>query len=84
MVSDGYADFDYREWVVRVEITSAGEAFSAHADLFWEGQHKCRMALSSSRLDERAARLALCAKARGFIDDWMSRTHIGETGFLEL
>ena len=80
----GGADFDYREWLVSIEITCAGEALSGHADLFWEGQQKCRVVLSSLRLNEAETRLALGTKARAFIDDWMSREHTGDTAFSKL
>ena len=84
MLTDGGAQFGYREWVVRVEITGAGEAFSGRADMFRKGQHKCRLVLSTSRLDATAAKLALCTKARDFIDDWMSRNNTGESRFSDL
>ena len=84
MVDDGGVVFNYRKWVVRVEITGAGEAFSGRADLFRNGRHKCRLVLSTARLDATAAKLELCTKARDFIDVWMSRTRpIIDTAFLE-
>ena len=84
MVVDDYADFEYREWLVSVEITSGGEASSGHAVLFLQGQQKCRVVLTSLRLNETETRLALGTKARDFIDDWMSRDHTGDTEFSEL
>ena len=84
MVSDDHADFNYREWMVRVEVTGAGEAFSGRADLLRKGQHKCRLVLSTSRLDATAATLALGTKARDFIDDWMSRNETGPSEFSDL
>ena len=79
VLTDSGAEFDYRAWVVRVEVTGAGEAFSGRADLLWKGQHKCRLVLSTARLDAIAARVALGTKARDYIDDWMSRHEIGES-----
>ena len=84
MLTDSGAEFDYRGWVVRVEVTGAGEAFSGGADLLRKGQHKCRLVLSSSRLDATAARLALGTKARDFIDDWMCRNETGQSQFSDL
>ena len=84
VLTDSGAEFDYRAWVVRVEVTGAGEAFSGRADLLWKGQHKCRLVLSTSRLDAGAARLALSTKARDFIDDWMSRNEAGQSQFSDL
>lgn len=84
MLADGEVDFDYCGWVVRVEVTGAGEAFSGRADLLRKGQHKCRLVLSTSRLDSTAARLALGAKARDFIDDWVSRNETGPSQFSDL
>ena len=69
---------------MRVEITRAGEAFSGHADLLWDGQQRCRVVLSTSRLDEAGAKLALGSKARDFIDDWMSRNDTGDSRFPDL
>lgn len=64
------SEFEYRGSVVRVKTESPGEAFSGHADLHWKGQQKGRVALSTSRLDPVSARLAMCMKARDFIDNW--------------
>mgnify|MGYP001147638115 CR=1 FL=1 len=82
MLADGGGEFDYREWIVRVEVTGAGEAFSGRADLLRKGQHKCRLVLSTSRLDSTAATLALGTKARDFIDDWMSRNETNRSSRL--
>ena len=84
VLADSGSEFDYREWLVRVEVTGDGEAFSGRADLRRKGQHKCRLVLSTSRLDAGAARLALSTKARDFIDDWMSRNETGQSRFSDL
>ena len=63
------SEFEYRGSVVGVKTESPGKAFSGHADLHWKGQQKCRVALSTSRLDPVSARLAMCMKARDFIDN---------------
>lgn len=78
---DSGAHFEYREWEVRVEVTGAGEAFSGRADLLRKGEHKCRLVLSTTRLDATAARLALGTKARNFIDNWISRNESGQSPF---
>ncbi|MDM0035693.1 hypothetical protein QTI33_26405 [Variovorax sp. J22P271] len=83
-MTEGDADFVYRNWIVRVEIEPAGEAISGHADLYWRGQHKCRVALATSRLDPTRARLALGTKARAFIDGWIARPHAGDSGFCDI
>jgi hypothetical protein len=84
MTTDSGANFEYREWVVRVEVTDAGEGFLGGADLLRKGQHKCRLVLSTSRLDATAARHALGTKARDFIDDWLSRNETGQSRFSDL
>lgn len=63
---------------------AAEKRLQAHAVLFLQGQQKCRVVLTSLRLNETETRLALGTKARDFIDDWMSRDHTGDTEFSEL
>jgi hypothetical protein len=67
------ADFEYRGWLVRVETTLADEVCSGHADLLYAEVHRCRVVLTTSRLDLPSAQLALCSKARDFIDEWFQR-----------
>ncbi|MDM0109792.1 hypothetical protein QTH97_33085 [Variovorax sp. J22R24] len=76
-------DFEYRGWLVRLETTRADDVWSGHADLLYADVHRCRVVLATSRLDLPSARLALCARARDFIDDWSTRDHSGNTAFLE-
>ena len=83
MLTDSGSEFDYRGWLVRVEVKGAGAAFSGRADLLRKGQHKCRLVLSNSRVDATAARVALDTKARDFIDDWMSRNE-SDSNFSDL
>ena len=78
------SEFEYRDWLVRVETTGAGEAFSGHADLYLQSEHLCRVVLSTSRLDRPSAHAALCTKARVFIDEWALRDHTGNTDFQDL
>ena len=84
VLADSGSEFDYREWLVRVEVTGDGEAFSGRADLRRKGQHKCRLVLSTARLDATAASVVLGAKARDYIDDWMSRNETGQSQFSDL
>ena len=84
MPAENGAEFDYRGWEVRVEVTGDGRAFAGRADLLRKGQNKCRLVLSTSRLDATAAGLALGTKARDFIDDWMSRNETGLSRFSDL
>jgi hypothetical protein len=66
--------FEYRGWLVEIEVTSADAGlFAGHADLRFDGSHKCRVTLATARLDSSAARWALDSKARDFIDEWTSR-----------
>ncbi|MGJ7506014.1 hypothetical protein [Variovorax sp. GT1P44] len=78
------SDFEYRGWLVRVETTLADQVYSGHADLLCDGVHRCRVVLTTSRMDLPSAQLALCSKARDFIDDWCTRDHSGTTSFQEL
>ena len=63
MHTDGGTNFEYREREVRVEVSGAGEAFSGRANLLRKGEHKCRLVLSTMRLDATAARLAWARKS---------------------
>lgn len=66
--------FEYRGWLVEIEVTAAAAGqFAGHADLRFDGAHKCRVTLATSRLDSSAARWALDSKARDFVDEWTSR-----------
>jgi hypothetical protein len=77
---------EYRGWEIRraVGVGEGGAGFAGHAELWLNGDHKCRIALASSRPVEADARCALEAKARAFIDDWITRSHTGTTAFGEL
>ena len=82
-IRDG--SFEYEGW--RVDLVCDGvrrESTSSHADLFFDGVHKCRIAVSGQRLDEAAARESLSRRARAFIDDWRLQRHSGNTGFASL
>ena len=66
--------FEYRGWLVDIEVTSADAGrFGGHADLRFDGTHKCRVTLATARADSSAARWALDSRARDFIDEWTSR-----------
>ena len=64
------ADFEYRGWLVKIEIDHVDNYFSGHADLHHEGKSKCRLVLATTGLDINSARWALDSKARDFIDEW--------------
>lgn len=84
MGSKHSGDFEYRGWLVRLEITGSGEVITGRADLHYDGHYKCRMALASPHHGVASARAALEAKAKDFIDEWASRSHAGESGFQDL
>lgn len=66
--------FEYRGWLVEIEVTAAEAGrFAGHADLRFDGTHKCRVTLATARADGSAARWALDSRARDFIDEWTSR-----------
>jgi hypothetical protein len=84
MGTDEDAAFEYRGWRVTMETGAAQEMFSGHADLFCNGEHKCRLVLATPRADGVSARWALDSKARNYIDSWAERVHTGDTGLQEL
>lgn len=75
---------EYRGWEIRLVIGANDVDFGGHAELWLNGDHKCRIVLSSSRTAEVDARSALEDKARTYIDDWIARSHTGTTMFGEL
>ncbi|MDR6854789.1 hypothetical protein [Variovorax guangxiensis] len=78
--------FVYEAWEVRVCLDSMvieGQA-SGHADLWCDGEHKCRVALTGRFQDRESACDALERKAKAWVDDWKARDHSGETGFANL
>jgi hypothetical protein len=62
-------DFEYRGWQVHIEPDGSAHASAMHADLYYQGKYKCRVALTS-KLDPACACWALDSKARDFIDEW--------------
>lgn len=84
MANDGSSEFEYRGWLVRIETTGSAEVWSGHAELYLNGDHKCRLALSTNRKDSSSACWALDSKARNFIDDWTTRPRTGDTTFQDL
>jgi len=87
MDADRIDTAEYRGWEVRLAIGDADDGvagFGGHAELWLNGDHKCRIVLASSRTVEADARYALEAKARAFIDEWITRSHTGTTMFGEL
>lgn len=77
-------DFEFRGWIVSIEIDRAENCFSGHADLHYDGNYKCRLVLATTSLDDSSARWELESRARAFIDDWIMRPHTGTTGFQDL
>jgi hypothetical protein len=78
---------EYRGWEVRVLVQAGSDGsagFAGHAELWLNGNHKCRIVLASSRPAMADARSALETKAHAFIDDWITRAHTGTTMFGEL
>ena len=73
-------NFEYRGWHVHIEVTGVEPSFSGRANLFLDGEHKCRLVLATCRADRVAARWALDSKARDYIDDWHAKRHTGNTG----
>lgn len=63
-------DLEYRGWAIRLEVTPEGDAIFGRADLAQLRNHKIRVVLTSSRIDEPNPRIALYAQARDFIDQW--------------
>lgn len=78
------ADFEYRGWLVKIEIDHVDNYFSGHADLHHDGKYKCRLVLATTGLDSSSARWALDSKARDFIDEWTMRPRTGTTGLQDL
>ena len=78
--------FVYEAWEVRVCLEAAateGQA-SGHADLWRDGEHKCRVALTGRFQDAESACDALERKAKAWVDEWSGRDHSGETSFTSL
>jgi hypothetical protein len=78
--------FVYEAWEVRVHLNAVAveEQAWGHADLWRDGEHKCRVALSGRFEDAASAYDALERKAKAWVDDWKVRDHSGETGFASL
>lgn len=78
--------FVYEAWEVRVclEATAAEGQSSGHADLWRDGEHRCRVALTGRFPDAASACDALERKAKSWVDEWNSRDHTGETGFASM
>lgn len=78
--------FVYADWEIRVclSVLGADGQTAGHADLWREGSHLCRVALSGRFADEAQACEALERKAKDWADDWNARDHTGDTGFVSL
>jgi hypothetical protein len=78
--------FVYEAWEIRVSLNAVateGQA-SGHADLWRDGEHQCRIALTGRFQDAAGACEALERKAMAWVDDWKARDHSGATGFADL
>ena len=62
-------EFEYRGWQVRIEPNGSEAPCAMHADLYYQGKYKCRVALSAE-MEPSCACWALDSKARDFIDEW--------------
>jgi hypothetical protein len=82
--TDTQNNFEYRGWLVSMEVSGSGADFSGHADLRLNGVQKCRVVLGTSRDDRSSARWALDSKARDYIDNWVANLHTGTTDFGDL
>ncbi|MEJ8816147.1 hypothetical protein WKW77_34210 [Variovorax ureilyticus] len=72
---------DYSGWEIRISLdglTSEGHR-TGHADLWRDGEHRCRIALSGHAVDPSDK---LEQKAKLWIDDWKAVDHAGDTGFV--
>jgi hypothetical protein len=78
--------FEEGAWSVRIHF--AGPRLDSpavgHADVYRDGAYKCRLTLVGHRHDAAAATVALAERARGFINEWDSRGHTGNTAFADL
>ena len=78
--------FVYEAWDISIcleALAFEGQA-SGHADLWRDGEHKCRVALTGRFEDAARACDALERKAMAWVDEWKARDHSGETGFASL
>ena len=73
-------------WQARIFITGRREsgAMAGHADLYRAGLYSCRITTANDHRDEMPATNDLEARANAWIDDWNSREHSGDTGFVDL
>ncbi|OUL98427.1 hypothetical protein [Variovorax sp. JS1663] len=78
--------FVYDDWDIRIclDAATADGQTSGHADLLLGGEHKCRISLSGRFAGADGACDTLERKARGWVDDWKSREHSGDTHFAAL
>ncbi len=78
--------FECDDWHARIFIIGRREngAVAAHVDLYRAGKLICRLTTARHNSDEQLAVDDLADKAVKWIDDWNSREHSGDTGFLSL
>ncbi|MDM0050455.1 hypothetical protein [Variovorax sp. J22R115] len=79
--------FQYEGWDVKVELdrSTLDGVISGHADLTWKKDDRaCRIALAGKHKDGASAISSLSTKARAYIDEWHSKTCIGESTFVDL
>ncbi|MDM0046823.1 hypothetical protein QTH91_20190 [Variovorax dokdonensis] len=76
--------FSHRGWDVRIYLSKVSQdTYVGHVDIL-EGEIKrCRIVLAGP-LDELQAVSALEAKSADWVDDWLSRSHTGDTDFSTL
>ena len=78
--------FERDGWQVRVFIMGRLEsgAVTGYVDLYRSGEYKCRITTARHNSDEQLAVVDLREKALRWIEDWNSREHSGDTGFVSL
>jgi hypothetical protein len=77
---------EHEGWEISICLTSAPAEgqLAGHADLWRNGIHSCRIALSGRFPDAASACDALEIKAKDWVSDWAARDHSGSSGFASL
>jgi hypothetical protein len=78
--------FIYEGWrvVVHLDGTDVAGDIAGWAELRLGDASRSRIALAGHHRDGASAIGALAKVARAYIDDWRSRPHTGDTGFMSL
>jgi len=75
MTNSAVHRFEYDGWNVVVELdrSTLDGVISGHADLHWQGGHRCRIALAGKHESGASAIASLSQRSRAFIDDWQTK-----------